>query len=168
MFPLRSELAITFTIRVPRCCAEHHTYPAPLRQSLRTPARTRAGAPPDMAPNASPYTDRRPFLLGRARIISGLREHFAAQGFVELETSALVASPGNETHLHAFATEWITPAGARERLYLRTSPEFACKRMLALGEPRVVEFARSFRNREQGVLHQPEFTMLEWYRANEP
>jgi lysyl-tRNA synthetase class 2 len=121
-----------------------------------------------MAFGASSYGDRRPFLLGRARIIGGLREHFAAQGFVELETSALVVSPGNETHLHAFATERVTPAGGRERLYLRTSPEFACKKMLALGEPRVVEFARSFRNREHGVLHQPEFTMLEWYRANEP
>ena len=114
------------------------------------------------------YRDRRPFLLGRARIIGGLREHFAAHGFVELETSALVVSPGNETHLHAFATEWVTPAGARERLYLRTSPEFACKKILALGEPRVVEFARSFRNREHGLLHQPEFMMLEWYRAHEP
>jgi lysyl-tRNA synthetase class 2 len=102
------------------------------------------------------------------RIIDALRAHFRAQGFVEAESPALVASPGNETHLHAFATECITPAGSRERRYLRTSPEFACKKLLACGEPRVVEFARSFRNREQGALHQPEFTMLEWYRANEP
>jgi lysyl-tRNA synthetase class 2 len=102
------------------------------------------------------------------RIIDALRAHFRAQGFVEAESPALVASPGNETHLHAFATEWITPAGSRERRYLRTSPEFACKKLLTCGEPRVVEFARSFRNREQGTLHQPEFTMLEWYRANEP
>ena len=62
----------------------------------------------------------------------------------------------------------MSPAGTRERLYLRTSPEFACKKLLAAGERRIVEFARSFRNRERGVLHHPEFTLVEWYRANEP
>jgi lysyl-tRNA synthetase class 2 len=70
--------------------------------------------------------------------------------------------------LHAFATDLVSPAGSCERLYLRTSPEFACKKLLAAGEPRIVEFARSFRNRERSVLHHPEFTMLEWYRAHEP
>jgi lysyl-tRNA synthetase class 2 len=101
------------------------------------------------------------------RIVAALRQYFADRGFVEVETRTLVTSPGNETHIHAFATDWIKPGGGRERLYLRTSPEFACKKLLALGEPRIVEFARSFRNRESGALHQPEFTMLEWYRANE-
>ena len=62
----------------------------------------------------------------------------------------------------------MSPAGTRERLYLRTSPEFACKKLLAAGERRIVEFARSFRNRERGALHHPEFTLIEWYRANEP
>jgi lysyl-tRNA synthetase class 2 len=97
-----------------------------------------------------------------------LRRFFAARDFVEVETSALVPSPGNEAHLHAFASELVSPAGASERLYLRTSPEFACKKLLAAGERRIVEFARSFRNRERGVLHHPEFTLIEWYRANEP
>lgn len=114
------------------------------------------------------HSDRRPFLLGRMRIAGALRQFFAARDFVEVETGALVPSPGNETHLHAFASEVVSPAGTRERLYLRTSPEFACKKLLAAGERRIVEFARSFRNRERGALHHPEFTLIEWYRAHEP
>ena len=90
------------------------------------------------------------------------------QGFSEVETAALQVSPGNETHLHAFATELMAPGGKRRPLYLRTSPEFACKKLLAAGETRIFEFARAFRNRERGALHHPEFTVLEWYRANEP
>jgi lysyl-tRNA synthetase class 2 len=113
------------------------------------------------------HADRRPFLLGRARITAALRRFFADRDFVEVETSTAVPSPGNETHLHAFATDLVTPAGDRDQLYLRTSPEFACKKLLAAGEPRIVEFARSFRNRERGALHHPEFTLVEWYRTGE-
>jgi len=107
-------------------------------------------------------------LLARMRIAAALRQFFAARSFVEVETAVLVSSPGNETHLHAFATELVAPAGTRARLYLRTSPEFACKKLLAAGERRIVEFARAFRDRERGALHHPEFTMLEWYRVEEP
>jgi lysyl-tRNA synthetase class 2 len=114
------------------------------------------------------HAARRPFLLARARIAAALRAWFAAQDFIEVETAALQVSPGNETHLHAFATELIRPGGERHGLYLRTSPEFACKKLLAAGETRIFDFARVFRNRERGALHHPEFTMLEWYRANEP
>jgi elongation factor P--(R)-beta-lysine ligase len=114
------------------------------------------------------HADRRPFLLGRGRIVAALREWFAAHDFVEVETSALQVSPGNETHLHAFASDLVSPAGARSRRYLRTSPELACKKLLSAGEPRIVEFARVYRNRERGALHAPEFTMLEWYRAEAP
>ena len=114
------------------------------------------------------HAGRRPFLLGRMRMAAALRQFFAARDFVEVETTTLVPSPGNETHLHAFATDLMAPTGTRTQFYLRTSPEFACKKLLAAGERRIVEFARSFRNRERGVLHHPEFTMLEWYRAQEP
>jgi len=113
------------------------------------------------------HADRRPFLAARARIGARLRRFFVEQGFVEVETATLQVSPGNETHLHAFATEIETPAGETSRLFLHTSPEFACKKLLAAGESRIFQFARVFRNRERGVLHHPEFTLLEWYRANE-
>ena len=114
------------------------------------------------------YADRRPLLLARGRILTALREWFRRRGFLEVETPALQVSPGNETHLHAFATELVGPAADRVPRYLHTSPEFACKKLLAAGESRLFTFARVFRNRERGALHHPEFTMLEWYRANEP
>jgi len=124
-----------------------------------------AKSPPFWLPGV--HAARRPYLLARGRIAAGLRAWFAAQGFVEVETVALQVSPGNETHLHAFATELVGPGGERRELYLRTSPEFACKKLLAAGERRIVDFARVFRNCERGALHHPEFTLLEWYRAEE-
>jgi elongation factor P--(R)-beta-lysine ligase len=129
---------------------------------------------PEKSPGSSPFwaphvhADRRPILLTRGRIVAGLRAWFADNGFVEVETGALQISPGNETHLHAFATALKSPDGTASPLYLRTSPEFAGKKLLAAGEPRIVEFAKVFRNRERGALHHPEFTMIEWYRAREP
>ncbi len=111
---------------------------------------------------------RRPFLAARARIVAGLRAWFAERGFVEVEGGALQVSPGNETHLHAFATALRDAGGGETRLYLHTSPEFAAKKLIAAGETRIVDFARVFRNRERSALHHPEFTMLEWYRAGEP
>ena len=106
--------------------------------------------------------------MARGRIVAALRAWFAAHDFIEVETGALQVSPGNETHLHAFATTLAAPDGSSSRLYLRTSPEFACKKLLAAGERRIVEFAKVFRNRERGALHHPEFTLVEWYRAGEP
>ena len=113
------------------------------------------------------HADRRPLLLGRGRIRAKIRAWFEAQGFSEVECGALVASPGNETHLHAFRTERIGTDGQVRPAYLHTSPEFAAKKLLAAGERKIFEFARVFRNREAGRLHAPEFTMLEWYRARE-
>src|SRR6188472_3173237 len=113
------------------------------------------------------HADRRPLLLQRGRLKAAIRAHFQAQDFTEVECGALVASPGNEAHLHAFETRLSGPDGAGQRLYLHTSPEFAAKKLLAAGEVRIFDFARVFRNRERGRLHAPEFTMLEWYRAHE-
>jgi elongation factor P--(R)-beta-lysine ligase len=114
------------------------------------------------------HADRRPLLTARAHITAAARDFFSSRGFTEVESATLQVSPGNEAHLHAFATELQAPDGARSRLYLHTSPEFACKKLLAAGERKIFDFARVFRNRERGALHHPEFTLLEWYRANEP
>jgi len=87
------------------------------------------------------------------------------EGFTEVECGVLQVSPGNEAHLHAFVTDRLTESGEASRLYLHTSPEFACKKLLAAGETKIFDYARVYRNREAGPLHAPEFTMLEWYRA---
>jgi lysyl-tRNA synthetase class 2 len=129
----------------------------------RNPAMTAIS--PWWAPDV--YADRRPFLITRGRIGSRLRHWFGDNDFVEVETAILQVSPGNEAHLHAFATDLAAPDGTASRLYLHTSPEFACKKLLAAGERRLFQFARVFRNRERGALHHPEFTLLEWYRAGE-
>ena len=114
------------------------------------------------------HADRRPLLAARGRIREAVRRYFMAAGFTEVECGALQISPGNEAHLHGFETQLISPDASRKRLYLHTSPEFACKKLLAAGERRIFTFAPVFRNRERGDLHAPEFTMLEWYRAGEP
>ena len=116
--------------------------------------------------SATRHADIRPFLAARSAITRAIRAWFDEQGFAEVETGILQVSPGNETHLHAPRTELTSATGALATRYLRTSPEFACKKLLAAGEPRIFEFARVFRDRERGDLHLPEFTMLEWYRAD--
>ncbi|MFB0492700.1 lysyl-tRNA synthetase class 2 [Methylobacterium sp. OAE515] len=104
----------------------------------------------------------------RNRILSAFRAWFSARDFVEADAACLQVSPGNEAHLSAFATEAIGASGARTPLFLHTSPEFACKKLLAAGETKLFSVARVFRNRERGPLHHPEFTMLEWYRVGAP
>jgi lysyl-tRNA synthetase class 2 len=113
------------------------------------------------------HADRRPLLVTRGRIREAVRRYFADEGFTEVECGALQISPGNEAHLHGFETQRILTDGSRKRLFLHTSPEFACKKLLAAGERRIFSLAPVYRNREHGDLHAPEFTMLEWYRAGE-
>ena len=113
------------------------------------------------------HADRRPLLLARNRIQAALRVWLAAADFTEVDPAALQVSPGNEVHLHAFASDAIGNDGVARRMYLHTSPEFAMKKLLAAGEVRIAAFAHVWRNRERGALHSPEFTMLEWYRVAE-
>ena len=113
------------------------------------------------------HIGRRPALLARGRTQSALRQWFAAAGFEEVDPAALQVSPGNEAHLHGFATEALDAAGQGRPMYLHTSPEFAMKKLLAAGETRIFALTHVFRNREQTRRHAPEFTMLEWYRVGE-
>ena len=114
------------------------------------------------------HADRRGFLRQRAAIAAALRGWFAARDFIEADTAALQVSPGNEAHISAFSAELVGPAGEKSRLFLHSSPEFACKKLLAAGETRLFTLGHVFRNGERGPLHHPEFAMLEWYRAGEP
>lgn len=118
--------------------------------------------------DARRHADRRPLLLARNRIQRAIRGWLDDEGFTEVDPAALAISPGNEAHLHGFATDAIGNDGRARRMYLHTSPEFAMKKLLAAGETRIAAFAHVWRNRERGALHSPEFTMLEWYRAGEP
>lgn len=117
--------------------------------------------------SAPAHRDRRPFLLQRNSIVNAFRRWFAERDFIEVDCGAIQVSPGNEAHLHAFVTEVIHPDASRETRYLHTSPEFACKKLLAAGERRIFNLGHVYRNRERTLTHTPVFTMLEWYRAEE-
>jgi lysyl-tRNA synthetase class 2 len=129
-----------------------------------------APTPPPVTPwwHPSRHADRRPLLVARNRIEAALRSYLAAEDFLMVDPPGLQRSPGNETHLHAFATSAIGNDGVGHPMYLHTSPEFSMKKLLAAGERRIASFGHVWRNRERGVLHHPEFTMLEWYRAGAP
>jgi len=95
-------------------------------------------------------------LRARARALANVRTFFDARGFIEVDTPQLVPSPGLDLHLDA------APAGGG---YLITSPEYQMKRLLSAGVPRLFQIAHVFRQGEVGARHNPEFAMLEWYRA---
>src|SRR5437868_8540714 len=107
-----------------------------------------AGEAPLPSPWWDPHVhrDRMALLHARARVVRAIRSWFEEQGFIEVETSILQASPGNEVHLHALSTQLAGPDGPR-RIYLHTSPEFACKKLIAAGERRIFTLARVFRDR---------------------
>ena len=115
------------------------------------------------------HADRRPFLLARRRILPALRGPGSQRTTSpRWRPRPCRSRPATRPICTPSPPSSIGPDGSRLPLYLRTSPEFACKKLLAAGEPRIFEFARVWRNRERGALHHPEFTMLEWYRAEEP
>jgi lysyl-tRNA synthetase class 2 len=101
-------------------------------------------------------------LRERARVCADVRRFFDARGFLEVQTPLMVPSPGLDVHLDAF--EIAGGAGGAPR-WLSTSPEYQMKRLLAGGLARIYQIAPCFRRGEQGSRHNPEFTMVEWYRA---
>lgn len=101
-------------------------------------------------------------LVERARILATIRAFFDERAFIEVETPILVPSPGLDVHLDAF--EVLSPGTASQ--FLSTSPEYQMKRLLADGYERIYQLTRAFRRGELGSRHNPEFSMLEWYRAN--
>ncbi|NMP25904.1 elongation factor P--(R)-beta-lysine ligase [Rahnella sp. SAP-1] len=104
-------------------------------------------------------------LLKRAAILAGIRRFFSDRGVLEVETPAMSQATITDIHLFPFETRFVGPGAADGMtLYLMTSPEYHMKRLLAAGSGPIFQMCRSFRNEEAGRYHNPEFTMLEWYR----
>jgi elongation factor P--(R)-beta-lysine ligase len=118
-------------------------------------------------------THKRELMARRAQIVKRIREFFQARGFMEAETPEVVRLPGMEPHLDPFKTTLTGQpvegrAALKEDVYLITSPEYAMKKLLTAGFEKIFQLTKSFRNKETaGLLHNPEFTLLEWYRAYE-
>ena len=111
-------------------------------------------------------------ILARARLLQAIRQYFDRRGFVEVDPPAIATSPGLELHLDAVQVELRSGMASPEtagsellRRYLVTSPEYFCKRLLSGGIPRIYSLQHAFRSGERGQSHNPEFMMLEWYRA---
>ena len=112
------------------------------------------------------HPDLLPRYLMRERVIRAIREFFYARDFHEVETPLLVPLPSMEPYLEVFETEFEDVRGGRQRAFLTNSPEYAMKRLLVAGLPRIFQVCKAFRNREDtGRKRNPEFTILEWYRA---
>ena len=104
--------------------------------------------------------------LVREKVIDGIRAFFKAQNFHEVETPLMVKYPGTEPFLEVFQTELKLADGRNESAFMLTSPEFAMKKLVAAGLPKIFQICKSFRNGEGlSSKHNPEFTILEWYRA---
>ena len=106
-------------------------------------------------------------LLARAKIIAEIRRFFTERGLLEVETPVLSEFGVTDVHLSTFSTEFIAPFGEQSKaLWLATSPEYHMKRLLAAGSGAIFQICHVFRNEEAGNRHNPEFTMLEWYRPH--
>lgn len=112
------------------------------------------------------FNEKRPYLEARMALIKAVRGHFDDQGFYEVETPILQVCPVMDTHIHAFGTELLGIDLKKDRdFYLHTSPEFAMKKLMVAGVSELYQICHVFRNGEGSKLHSPEFTMIEWYRA---
>jgi len=108
----------------------------------------------------------RELLEARAGLLDGVRRFFRARGVLEVETPILSAAAGTDPALEPFVTRYLGPgASGGQCLYLQTSPEFPMKRLLAAGSGDIFQVAHAFRQGERGPRHNPEFTLLEWYRT---
>ena len=106
-------------------------------------------------------------LLARAKILNEIRRFFSERGLLEVETPTLSEFGVTDLHLSTFSTEFIAPFDAKSKtLWLSTSPEYHMKRLLAAGSGPIFQICKVFRNEEAGSRHNPEFTMLEWYRPH--
>ena len=109
-------------------------------------------------------------MLKRSKLIAFIRSYFVSKGFIDVETPALVRLPGMEPYLDVFKTRFEAELSSEQKLsedmYLITSPEYAMKKLLVGGMEKVFQITKSFRNKETfSERHNPEFTILEWYRA---
>ncbi|WP_428772722.1 elongation factor P--(R)-beta-lysine ligase [Vibrio sp.] len=105
-------------------------------------------------------------LKQRAELIHQIRQFFVDRQVMEVETPAMSHAAVTDIHLDTFMTHFVGPGYASGRpLYFATSPEFHMKRLLAAGSGSIFQIAKAFRNEENGRYHNPEFTLLEWYRV---
>jgi elongation factor P--(R)-beta-lysine ligase len=107
------------------------------------------------------------YLMKRSQIIDAIRAFFKSDGFLEIDSPLMVKSPGMEPYLEVFETTLIDADSQKKRAFLLTSPEYALKKLLVAGIPKLFSICKSFRNGEGlSRKHNPEFTIMEWYRTN--